>query len=78
MEQEYSNREIDNFFKRIDEKLDLIHQQTVKTNGRVSTLEGKVESLEITRAENKGIWKTAGIVAGSVSTAIYFVLNKFT
>lgn len=39
MEQEYTNRELDDKFNGIHEKLDLILAQTTKTNGRVSSLE---------------------------------------
>lgn len=35
----YSNREIDSKLDGIHEKLDLILDQTTKTNGRVTTLE---------------------------------------
>lgn len=51
-------------------------KQAEKTNGRVSILEEKVDSLELTRAENKGSWKIASIVATAISTAFYFTLNK--
>lgn len=39
MEQPYTNREIQEFFKEIKEILARIETQTVKTNGRVSKLE---------------------------------------
>ena len=39
MDKDYSNRELDAMFEQITEKLDLIHEQTIKTNGRVSSLE---------------------------------------
>ena len=39
MDKDYSNRELDSMFEQITEKLDLIHEQTIKTNGRVSSLE---------------------------------------
>ncbi len=35
----YSNRELDHRFTEVSGKLDLIIQQTTKTNGRVSSLE---------------------------------------
>lgn len=39
MEQQYSSRELDHYFKDIRETLGEIKEQTVKTNGRVSRLE---------------------------------------
>jgi len=56
--------------------LGFIHEQVKKTNGRVTQLEGEVGSLELTRAENKGTWKTAGAVAGVVTTAFWFLADK--
>lgn len=35
----YSNRELDHFFGEIQSKLEEIHDQTKRTNGRVGTLE---------------------------------------
>jgi hypothetical protein len=39
MSDEYSNRELDEKFEHIKDRLDLILQQTTKTNGRVNILE---------------------------------------
>lgn len=39
MTKKLSNDTIVEMFKAIDGKLDTIHEQTVKTNGRVNTLE---------------------------------------
>lgn len=39
MDAPYSNREIDSHFNEIKETLDRIEKQTIKTNGRVSSLE---------------------------------------
>lgn len=40
MNENYTNREIDSHFKEIKETLSRIETQTIKTNGRVSKLEG--------------------------------------
>lgn len=39
MSDKYSNRELDGFFTRFEEKLDRIETQTTKTNGKVRDLE---------------------------------------
>ena len=43
----YSNREIDMKMEGIHEKLDLILEQTSKTNGRVTKLEGDLGSFKV-------------------------------
>jgi|GEM_PF-3207331 len=37
--EEYNTKALDTCFETINEKLDLIHTQVLKTNGRVSTIE---------------------------------------
>lgn len=51
---DYSNREIDNMFNEIMNTLKRIEEQTIKTNGRVNTLEIWRESL---------MAKLAGVIA---------------
>ena len=43
----YSTREIDMKMEGIHEKLDLILEQTSKTNGRVTKLEGDLGSFKV-------------------------------
>ena len=50
--------------------------QAEKTNGRVNEIENRVDSLELTRAENKGSLKSAGAIGGMIATLGYFILNK--
>lgn len=63
-EQQFTQREIELLFKRIDEKLDGIYAQTSKTNGRVSTLETAVSDVEKTQA-TLGVKVTAGVFIAS-------------
>jgi hypothetical protein len=43
----YANREIDMFISEIKEQLDRIEKQTVKTNGRVYSLENELGSVKV-------------------------------
>lgn len=53
----------------MDEKTDRILEQVVKTNGRVTASENKIQELEKWRAESRGHWKATSII-GSVIGAI--------
>ena len=57
----------------LDEKLDLIYEQTLKTNGRVTVTEGKVEALELKAAGEEGgkkALKPLWLFVTSVLTAV--------
>lgn len=57
------NQTIEVMFKNIEEKLDAIHEQTLKTNGRVTVAEGHISNLQQ--------WK--GTITGATSVlAILF------
>jgi len=45
--------------ERIETEIEYIKEQTTKTNGRVGSLEVKVSSLEITRAQGEGYSKAS-------------------
>lgn len=46
LEDRYSNREVDVFFKEIGASLGRIEAQTIKTNGRVTKVEGRVDETD--------------------------------
>ena len=59
----------------LNEKLDAILEQAIKTNGRVSTSEKDIKELQMWRAENKGQWKGAAIISTIIGTLIGYFLN---
>lgn len=63
---------------RLDGKLDGLIERQIQANGRTSKLEDRVDNLESTRDQQKGGLKVSGVVAGAVSTAMYFILGKIT
>jgi hypothetical protein len=67
-------------FDAMDEKLDRIYEQTLKTNGRVTGHDGKISEIEIELAETRGSTKVSGAfwgVAGSLAVAvIVLIINK--
>lgn len=50
-------------------RLDLINGSVLKHNQ-------DIQDLQILNAERKGAWKVTVVIAGAISTLIYFVLNK--
>ena len=64
----YSNRELDEKFGGIHDKLDAILTQTTKTNGRVNSLEKNVDNLNIWRGA------TAGAIAVIVALIVPLVI----
>ena len=70
-EKPYENREIDEKFTFIKEKLELIHTQTLKTNGRVSKSETDIQDLREWKSNLLGkIAVITFVMAGIVSASI--------
>lgn len=69
----YENREIDSKFDFIKEKLELIHDQTVKTNGRVSKSEEQIQEIKEWKSNLMGKIAALTVVGGAVWA---FIANK--
>ncbi len=72
----YENREIDEKFNFIKEKLELIHTQTIKTNGRVNKSEEEIQSLKDWKANLMGKITVISVVASAVWVAISTLIGK--
>lgn len=72
MEPDYSNREIREFFKDIKEVLMRIEQQTIKTNGRVTTLE---KGHNVSYGWIKGITVSFGFIVVVLIPVMVYAYN---
>jgi hypothetical protein len=71
-------------FDAMDEKLDRIYEQTLKTNGRVSGHDTKISAIEIELAETRGgnksripiVAAALGVIGAIVSSLFISSLNK--
>jgi len=65
----FSNRELKLMFAQITEKLDDIHEQTIKTNGRVTVLEKQIIPI------NEKILLHDKVIIGAITIILVSVLG---
>lgn len=73
---DYPHDQIMRSLGNLEGKVDGINERLDKLNGSVARHEKSIQGLDILNAERKGAWKVTAVVAGAVSTFIYFLLNK--
>jgi uncharacterized membrane protein len=59
--------------KRVEEKLDLIHEQTQKTNGRLEKAEDSIGDLKEEHTKAKAYAVAVSMLIGAVVTVANFV-----
>ena len=77
-ESPFTNREIQLMFEQINNKLDNIHQQTQRTNGRLLRVEEKTTELEKDHVAAKAYAVAISIFIGALVTVGNFALRLFT
>ena len=77
-ESPFTNREIQLMFEQIDNKLDNIHRQTQRTNGRLLKVEEKTTDLEKDHVAAKAYAVAASVLIGALVTVGNFALRLFT
>ena len=77
-ESPFTNREIQLMFEQINDKLDNIHQQTQRTNGRLLKVEEKATSLEKEHITAKAYAVAVSVFIGALVTVGNFALRLFT
>ena len=66
---------IDERQKALTDRLDLILDQTSRTNGRVTKCEDHIQNLELWQSESKGSWKGVVTVSTVIGVVIGYVTN---
>lgn len=78
LEDRYSNREVDVFFKEIRESLCRIENQTTKTNGRVTKVEERVDETDkLIFGVKMTTWVVGGVI-GIILTLIGYIFISQT
>jgi len=72
-EKPFTNRELKLMFEQINQKLDTIHEQTQKTNGRTTTAEKKINDLEKEHVTAKAYAVAVSVFIGAIVTIANFV-----
>lgn len=77
LEDRYSNREVDVFFKDIRESLGRIEAQTTKTNGRVSKVEERVDDTDkLAFGVKMTTWVVGGVITITIGLVAYVFVSE--
>ena len=68
---------LDERYKALDNKLDSILEQVIKTNGRVNGHDDKIHELFNWKSEVKGNWKATTAIGAIVGATVSTIIGIF-